>query len=180
MTAPTFTCAACCGVGIVPIPDEGGSGECPLCGGSGYACATGDLGPTRSEGYRPYYYDPARRHLAIGIGKRQTDYTVAEFKPHGAGRAFYLHKCGTDTLYSCLVNPPREYLCDCAGQSYEASDRANYRAHTEGREVYPTLGCRHLDSLAALLKGGWLDLPEHIPAPLAGDATTDDVEEPEQ
>lgn len=162
MTVPPFVCCACEGVGLVPCP-EGGVGECPLCGGSGYACLVADLGPTHSERRRPLLYDPAARLLTLGYGARRQTYAVSEFRPDGEGRAFRLAKQGGETVYACLANPPREFLCDCAGQSYEASERANRRAHYDGRAVYGTYGCRHLDALALLLKGGWLDIPEHVP-----------------
>jgi hypothetical protein len=164
--SPSHVCDWCAGQGFEPN-EESALIPCLLCNGTGYATATGDLGASRSEKRRPYSYQPGCRRLTLGTGKRAASYTVAEFSPDREfpGRAFQLVKHAGGEVYSVLVGH-EGVICDCAGKTYEASGKANYRAWLEDRDQFKTLGCRHLDAVHVLLMGGWLDLPEATPTPL--------------
>lgn len=151
-------CPECAGHGFVPDLDLAIS-PCGECGGTGYRVAAGDLGPSHSETTRPYRYEPACRRLTLGKGRKLAAYTVSEFRPDGPGRAFTVTKFATGEHYAVLISPAGS-SCDCAGKSYEASDKANWRAYHAGERTYRTLGCKHMDALHLLLREGWLDLPE--------------------
>lgn len=116
---------------------------------------------------------PGTRRLTLGAGKKLAVYTVGEFVPDAGfvsepARAFVLFKQAgdghetTSENYQCLIARDG-HLCDCAGKSYVSADRANERAFHAGRPQFPTLGCKHLDAVAELLRGGWLDLSETLP-----------------
>ena len=158
--SPEHVCDWCTGAGFEPT-EENGLIPCLACGGCGYATAHGDLGPSRSEKKRPYSYAPGIRRLTLGTRAPRREpqtYTVTEFTPDAGfpGRAFLLTKADGE-VYSCLIG--REgMICDCAGQSYAAAAKANQRAHEGGRELFHTLGCKHLDAMYRLLTDGWLDL----------------------
>ena len=164
--SPEHACGWCAASGIEPT-EENGLIPCLMCGGSGYANAAGDLGPSRSEKRRPYLYEPGCRRLTLFKGKKPTRYAVGEFAPDREfpGRAFTLAKEDGSEQYSVLIGH-EGVICDCAGKSYEAAGKANYRAWLEDRAQFQTLGCRHLDALHALLVAGWLDLPESTASPI--------------
>lgn len=164
-------CENCGGSGYEPHADF----LCCLpCGGTGYAQVAGDLGPTRSRKSRPYSYQPGPAGcgvLTLTEGVRnpvKIRYLVEEFTPDGAfpGRAFRLTKAGGPDVYSVfLCADGHGNVCDCAGKSYEATAKADQRAweRREAARVGRSLGCKHLDALLTLLRGGHLEPEADVP-----------------
>jgi hypothetical protein len=127
------------------------------------------LSPSRShksrsvEFYAPTITDasPCDGLLVIRkAGKEPSLYAVSEGLVglgYGLGRCFRLDKAGTEPAsYWCfLASDRRQSTCDCPGFAYESSRRADRRHNTSS----PSLGCCHLDGLAAILAAG------HLPDP---------------
>lgn len=164
-----FLCEWCAGNGFVPHADLVSIGACTECDGTGYRTAVGDLGQTHSEPKRPYRYEPGCRRLTLWKGRKATTYTIGEFVPDrgfttAPARAFTVVK-EADGETRCVLISREGCTCDCEGATYAGSDKANVRAARAGEKTFPTLGCKHLDAVALLLREGWLDLPEGGPGP---------------
>lgn len=161
--ASPFACEFCAGGGY-ETTEYDGVAPCLLCGGSGYRTLVADAGATHSQPRRPFAYSPGCRRLAIGLGAKAASYTVGEFQPSPGfeGRAFLLHKTDGSGRYACLVGTATA-SCDCAGATYQGTEKANVRSWLRDDREFQSLGCKHLDALRVLLEGGWLDLPEHVP-----------------
>lgn len=157
-------CEFCSGAGH-QFGDDGAGWECLACRGSGYVTAQGDAGATHSAKRRPYWFTPATGQLGIGLGRRAALYAVSEFVPSDGfgGRAFLLAKLDGSDRYTCRLRAADGPFCDCGGRTFEATVKANFYASLRHEQQYATLGCKHLDVMSALLAGGWLDLPEHVP-----------------
>lgn len=157
-------CGYCEGSGEVSDPDLGAVG-CADCGGTG----AGDwvppalvvLLPTHTHkrpGRRRAVYDPNAGRLRLTQGTRTVGYTVREIPGvhESFGRAFELEKDDGEVRH--VQCGPGGVSCSCGGEIYKSSAKANQRAFEAGGEVYPTLGCGHLDAVAPLLAAGWFDL----------------------
>lgn len=149
-------CDWCSGAGVEP-DEESAAVPCLACGGSGVPPCEFDLPPSRTHRRRSARFDPAAARLELTRGRKAEAYTVVEFPADPEyGRALAVEKKADGTVYHVRCGPAGTD-CTCAGETYRSADRANTRAAGEGREVYPTLGCVHLDALVPLLQAGWLD-----------------------
>lgn len=161
-------CRHCHGSGVEP-DEECFAIPCLACGGCGLNPVTWRLPRSRTHRFRWAIYDPLTRSLTITQGKRTQVYEVRPFDPaphpeYGVGVSLvkedgqvYDLRCG-----------PAGVSCDCAGATYESVGKANQRAWEIGAEVYPTLGCVHLDSVSALVRAGWLGLNDEPAASVNG------------
>jgi hypothetical protein len=167
--APRPACCGLCEGEGIRTDDDFGEMPCPGCDGTG---AGGWLPPcefllprTRTHKHRHVRFDPNAGRLRLTRGRTVTDYVVMEFPTGGGfGRGFALEKQsdprsdGVKAVYQLQCGTGGTApSCDCAGDAYAASAKANGRAYDEGREVFPTLGCIHLDSVTALVRAGWFD-----------------------
>lgn len=160
-------CAWCHGDGIEP-DEENGLIPCLACGGGGVEPVAFDLPRTRALEVRKVEYEPA----CGGIGAlRLTTAAKPTHRPlcelyqlvecrhdDGGQRGFLLAKVSRPDRRHEIEVGPLGVRCSCEGETYMTSAKANQRAHESGEEVYPTYGCKHCDSVVALLLGGWFDL----------------------
>jgi hypothetical protein len=162
-------CAWCEGSGVEP-DEENGAVPCLACNGSGTKPVSFDLPRTRTYEMRAAYYEPAcaasghPNRLVLMTAKKAThrprseEYHLAEIDTDWNGRAFVLAKVtGRRELRNVFVGP-EGVTCDCEGETYQATAKANQRAHDEGDDIYSCFGCKHQAALAALLLAGWFDL----------------------
>ena len=137
------------------------------------------LPPTRSCQHRGIEWDREAHELTVTCGKNSERYAVSEIYPgrgFAAGRAFEVVKLSTGEAYGAFLAHDRAYSsCDCAGKTYEGTARAD-RRHGERGE---SLGCKHLDALAALADNGWLPDPRANPDADAGPTERHDQPEPD-
>ena len=117
------------------------------------------LPPTRSQPHRAVEWDRQTHEMTL-CGRRTAErYGVSEFYAapgFGAGRAFEVVKLATGEVRSVFLADDRAYSsCDCPGCEYEATARADHRHGAQSE----SLGCTHLDGLAAVVAIGWLPDP---------------------
>lgn len=163
-SSPALALCDFCGGSRTEPGDDGI--PCLNCQGSGYAPVAGDLGPSRTHPKgRPFVYYPGVGKLRVSRGKCGKDYTLVEFTPDIVpgdlpARAFECRNSDS-TIYHILVN--RGWMsCDCAGQTYAGSHKANQRAALRGDAVTETHGCIHTDAVNLLLTLGLLDVPPDV------------------
>lgn len=160
-TIPLRTCGWCSGAGIEPW-EESGDIPCMECDSGGYEVVHGDLGATHAYRYgRAFTFNPGTRTFTVTRAKLTTTYRITEFVPDpvpGAEcRAFRFEKQGGDEVYSLLVADGRVVGCDCAGNTWKPTVRANWIAPLEERQQFESLGCTHADSCDLLLRAGLLN-----------------------
>lgn len=158
--APSVLCAACGGL----APDLDCEAPCADCNGCGVNPIGFRLPATRSYESRRVWYEPACGRLTVKIATRPhhreavARYEVHEIETDWPGRGFVLAKEGhPDRVHQAYLGPDAA-TCSCEAETYQTSAKANQRAHDAGEETFPTMGCVHLDSLAALMAAGWFDL----------------------
>lgn len=119
-------------------------GECLLCAGSGLRACVGDTSKP-GEARRPFVYLPDCGRLRCGVGPRSVAFKLAEVAVSGDGARVFVLDAEADELTRLVVLVPRigPGRCDCAGRG--------------GRLFRP--GCEHARAVAALVAGGWCDLP---------------------
>jgi hypothetical protein len=131
---------------------------------------TETLPSTRSAKHRAINWTPCPAEsrcpctgtLAITTSKKHEEYGVVEIIPsphYEPGRAFQMVKPDGE-VYSLLLADRRDRSeCDCAGFSYDATRKADYRHQSRT----DSLGCKHLDAIAAVIANGWLPHPQANP-----------------
>ncbi len=160
-------CDWCGGDGWEPREE---SIRCLACNGSGVEPAAFELPRTRAYGLRRVRYEPAcessghANRLLIETAVKpthrttKTRYEVMEIETDWKGRGFLLAKVGGRPEHWNVFVGDKSVSCDCPGESYLASAKGNQRAFEGGEETYPTFGCKHCDSVCALLLGGWFNI----------------------
>jgi hypothetical protein len=100
-----------------------------------------------------------------GNKPRVSRYSVVEFKPGKdySGRAFRLTKSKTHEVRHVLYDAadPANCSCDCEGWTFDGTRKADTR---DGFRFSESLGCAHLDGIAAADANGWLPHPNERPA----------------
>lgn len=166
---PLSPCAWCAGRGFVPT--TGPLETCVSCDGGTFTCVAGNLGPTRTHPVhgRPFLFNPGTGLVTVTRGKETSAYQLTEFTPallEGLTdpRAFqFVRTTGVrkGEVYHLLVGE-KFISCDCAGQAYESSARADWRAYLSDGEHYLTCGCVHQDCTSLFLAAGLLDRPAEV------------------
>jgi len=91
-------------------------------------------------GPRAVRWHAAESRLEIDTRKARDSYALAEFPTRWDGRAFRLLKDGATEPYHVFVGRnPHDHSCDCPAGAYVAGP------------------CRHVLSLQAIIRNGWLD-----------------------
>ena len=137
------------------------------------------LPPTRSQPHRAVEWDRETHEMTL-CGRRTAErYAVSEFyvgRGFDAGRAFDVVKLdGGEVRNVFLADDRRRSTCDCEGFSFAGTERADHRHGTHSE----SLGCKHLDGLAAVVANGWLPDPRANPDQDAGPTEPDDQPDPE-
>lgn len=158
---PQSACSWCSGAGWEPDVEDWT--PCFECSGVGVVPVAFSLGRTHSFKTRSAAYDPARNLLTITRNKRTQTYTVQEFAGDGEyGRCFAVARA--DGEIRRLQCGRAGVSCDCGGETYRSTAKANERAAERGDPVYRSFGCVHLDACLPLLRAGYLDLePVSVP-----------------
>ncbi len=157
-------CWLCGGAGKDPVTGD----LCERCQGGRYEFARFDLKPSRTHELRPVRFEPrpdGRHRLFVWMVKCAAwvkappwaEYVVREFACDFNGRAFRVEKVGTNRVHDLFIGADGNSACHCEGETYKSAAKANQKAFDSGGRVYPSRGCVHLDSLAALVRAGWLD-----------------------
>ncbi|HEY1190474.1 MAG TPA: hypothetical protein VGE74_22770 [Gemmata sp.] len=158
-------CARCAGAGADPDPTDA---PCTRCAGGRWEFARFDLPPSRTFELRRVRYEPradGTGRLCVWLLAKRTgwrvappwvEYGVRETAPDAGRRSFLVDKLGTGRVHRVFLGAAA--WCGCEGRTNRTSAKANRAARARGAPVYPTHGCVHLDALAALAAGGWLDL----------------------
>jgi hypothetical protein len=153
-------CGWCGGTAVEP-DEEAGAVPCLPCGGSGRTPAELALGASRSHKLRWATYTPScvagRGVLRVQRDRAVTYYDVREFAtdPGYGGRALELAKADGECYHLSIGRP---LTCDCPGETYKGTAKANQAAWEAGERVYRSHGCVHLDALVPLMAAGWFDL----------------------
>jgi hypothetical protein len=144
-----------------------GGEKCLACSFTGVRPVEFALERSRTCAQRTVRYEPVAagggrltltRKRTPNAAPQVTRYFVNEVACQRRGRAFRLVKVGARERYELFVGKAGHASCSCAGETYLSTAKANERARTARRAMFPGMGCVHLDAIQALLAAGYFDL----------------------